>query len=101
MVAAHLPAAGWPKRRLAITAVDAQSGARVTFDATSGVALLDAVTTSGALPGVLPVVSINGRRYCDGGVHSPYGADLAAGHSVVIVLTPIAPGGIPPGTAGR
>ena len=91
MVAAHLPADGWPRRRLEITAVDAQSGARVTFDADSGVALLDAVTASGALPGVFPLVRIKGTRYCDGGVHSPYNADLAAGHDVVIVLTPMAP----------
>jgi NTE family protein len=91
MVAAHLPADGWPRRRLEITAVDAQSGARVTFNADSGVALLDAVTASGALPGIFPLVSINGTRYCDGGVHSPYNADLAAGHDVVVVLTPMVP----------
>jgi NTE family protein len=91
MVAAHLPPGGWPGKRLEITAVNAQSGARVTFDAGSGVALLDAVTASGALPGVFPLVTINGARYCDGGVHSPYNADLAAGHDVVIVLTPMTP----------
>jgi NTE family protein len=91
MVAAHLPPGGWPDRPLEITAVSAESGARVTFDAGSGVALLDAVTASGALPGVFPLVTINGTRYCDGGVHSPYNADLAAGHDVVIVLTPITP----------
>lgn len=85
MVAAHLPADGWPRRRLEITAVDARSGARVTFDAGSGVTLLDAVTVSGALPGIFPLVNINDTHYCDGGVHSPYNADLAAGH-VVIVL---------------
>lgn len=91
MVAAHLPAdGGWPGRLLEVTSVDAQSGARVTFGAGSGVTLLDAVTASGALPGVYPLVRINGRRYCDGGVHSPFNADLAAGHDVVIVLTPMA-----------
>jgi NTE family protein len=91
MVAAHLPTGGWPGKRLEITAVNAESGARVTFDAGSGVALLDAVTASGALPGVFPLVTINGARYGDGGVHSPYNADLAAGHDVVIVLTPMTP----------
>jgi NTE family protein len=91
MVAAHLPADGWPRKRLVITAVDVRSGARITFNAGSGVALLDAVTASGALPGIFPLVSVNGARYCDGGVHSAYNADLAAGHDVVIVLTPIVP----------
>lgn len=70
--------------------MDAQSGRRVVFDAASGVGLLDAVTASGALPGVFPLATINGRRYADGGVHSPYNADLAAGRDVVTVLTPIA-----------
>ncbi len=29
------------------------------------------------------------RRYADGGVHSPYNADLAASHDVGTVLTPL------------
>ena len=91
MVAAHLPADAWPEKPLAIVAVDAQSGLRVAFDAASGVGLLDAITASGALPGVFPLVTINGTRYADGGVHSPYNADLAAGHDVVTVLSPLAP----------
>jgi NTE family protein len=88
MVAAQLPSPRWPQRRLLITAVDADSGMRVTFDADSGVDLLDAVTASGALPGIYPLVTINGRRYADGGVHSVYNADLAVGHDVVVVITP-------------
>lgn len=90
MIAAHLPGDAWPQKRLAIVAVDAQSGRRIAFDAASRVGLLDAVTASGALPGVFPLATINCRRYADGGVHSPYNADLAAGHDVVTVLTPMA-----------
>jgi len=101
MVAAHLPADAWPEKPLAIVAVDAQSGLRVAFDAASGVGLLDAITASGALPGVFPLVTINGTRYADGGVHSPYNADLAAGHDVVTVLSPLAPNPNPPSTARR
>jgi NTE family protein len=88
-VAAQIPVHQWPERRLLIAAVDAGSGRRVAFSADSGVSLLDAVTASGALPGIYPLVSIGGRRYADGAAHSLYSADLAAGHDVVTVLSPI------------
>jgi NTE family protein len=88
-IAAQLPVQEWPGRRLVITAVDAESGQRASFDATSGVGLIDAVTASGALPGIYPLVPINGRRFADGGVHSLYNADLAAGHDIVTVLSPM------------
>lgn len=89
MVAALLQAAGWPGQRLLITAVDAETGRRVAFGPDSGAGLLEAVEASGALPGMFPLVTIDGRRYADGGVHSLYNADLAAGHDVAIVLTPM------------
>lgn len=89
MVAAQLPVRQWPAQRLLIAAVDAESGARVAFDADSGADLVDAVTASGALPGIYPLVTINGRQYADGGVYSLYSADLAAGHDVVTVLSPL------------
>ena len=60
------------------------------FDAASGVRLLDAVMASCAVPGVFPLVTIDGRRYADGGLGSPYNADLAAGSSVVVLLSPLA-----------
>jgi NTE family protein len=89
VIATQLPARDWPRQRLVITAVDAESGRRVTFDVDSGVGLVDAVTASGALPGIYPLVTINGRRYADGGVHSVFNADLAAGYEIVTVLTPL------------
>ena len=52
MVAAHLSGNEWPPTGLQLVAVDADSGLRVTFDAASGVQLRDAVTASGALPGI-------------------------------------------------
>jgi NTE family protein len=61
MVAAQLPVRQWPAQRLRIAAVDAETGARVAFDADSGAGLVDAVTASGALPGIYPLVTINGR----------------------------------------
>jgi NTE family protein len=87
VIAPQLPVQTWPDRRLVITAVDAGSGGRVAFDAHSGAELLDAVTASGALPGMVEPIMINGRRYVDGGVHSLYNADLAAGHDVVTVIS--------------
>ena len=55
-VAAQIPVREWPRQRLLIAAVDAESGRRVAFGAGSGVRLLDAVTASGALPGIYPLV---------------------------------------------
>lgn len=89
-IAAHLPVDAWPEQRLALCAVDADTGDRVVFDRESGVHLLDAVTASGALPGVFPLARIDGRRYADGSVHSLYNADVAAGHDVVVVVSPLA-----------
>lgn len=87
-IAAYLPVDTWPGTPLKISAVDADSGHRVVFDARSGVSLTDAVTASCALPGIYPLAEINGRRYADGGAYSLYSADLAAGHDVVIVISP-------------
>lgn len=36
-----------------------------------------------AVPGVFQSVTIDGRRYADGGLCSPYNTDLATGHRVV------------------
>jgi NTE family protein len=88
-IAALLPVHSWPGTPLKISAVDADSGQRVVFDARSGVSLADAVTASGALPGIYPLAEINGRRFADGGAYSLYSADLAAGHDVVIVISPL------------
>lgn len=91
VIAARLPSHQWPAHRLVLTAVDAHSGRFTTFDASSGVSLVDAVAASCAVPGVWPPVSIDGRRYIDGGVRSGTNADLASGHGRVLVLSPMAP----------
>ena len=61
----------------------------MVFDARSGASLTDAVTASGAVPGIYPLAEVNGRRYADGGAWSLYSADLAAGHDIVIVISPM------------
>ena len=92
VIASRLPVKIWPQRALRITAVDADSGERAVFDRNSGVELVDAVAASCAVPGVWPPVTIDGRRYIDGGVRSPANADLAAGADRVVILAPIARG---------
>ena len=89
IVAGRLPRPDWPDRPMIVTALDAETGELAAFDRGSGVDLVDAVTASTALPGLVPTVSINGRRYIDGGVRSPDNADLATGYANVVVLSPL------------
>jgi NTE family protein len=90
VVAARLPSPMWPDRPITVVAVNAHTGEVTAFDRESGVDLVDAVAASTALPGLVPTVSINGRRYIDGGVRSADNADLASGHAHVVVLAPLA-----------
>ncbi|HWE68811.1 MAG TPA: patatin-like phospholipase family protein [Acidimicrobiales bacterium] len=96
VIAARLPSHQWPSHPVVVTAVDADSGALCTFDAFSGVSLVDAVAASCAVPGVWPPVSVGGRRYIDGGVRSVTNADLASGCGRVLVLAPV-PATLTPG----
>jgi NTE family protein len=89
IVAARLPRLEWPDRPMIVVAVNAHTGELAAFHRDSGVDLVDAVTASTALPGLVPTVSINGARYIDGGVRSPDNADLASGYANVVVLSPL------------
>ena len=99
VIESRLPSREWPERRLIVTACDAATGEFVTFDRDSGIELVDAVAASCAVPGVWPPVTINGRRYVDGGVRSTTNADLAAGHERVLVIAPFPPIASPLGAA--
>jgi NTE family protein len=94
--AARLPTEHWPGR-LVLTAVDAGRGDRVAFRAGEGVPLAAALAASRAIPGLLPPITIGGRRYMDGAVGSAANADLAAGAEWAIVVTPT-PADPPPNT---
>ncbi|MCO6005045.1 patatin-like phospholipase family protein [Actinoallomurus purpureus] len=87
-VASRLPSSEWPDRPVAITAVDAETGERRIFDPESAVNLVDAVAASCAVPGIWPPVSIDGRRYVDGGVRSSENADLTLGYDRILILSP-------------
>jgi NTE family protein len=98
VIGARLVGTQWPERKLVITAVDAETGEFRTFDRDSGVPLLHAVAASCAVPGVYPPVTIDGRRYVDGGMRSAANADLAQGYDRLVVLAPI-PRGFGPMTS--
>ena len=89
VIAGRLPSHDWPATpRLLITAIDTETGEEVVFDRDSGVDLVSAVAASCAVPIVWPTVTIDGRRYMDGGVRSAVNAHLARGHDRVVVLAP-------------
>jgi NTE family protein len=88
VIEARLAVRSWGERSLRLTAVDAESGELRVFDRESGVALVDAVMASCAVPGVWPVVEIDGHKYMDGGMRSGSNADLAAGANPVLIITP-------------
>jgi NTE family protein len=91
VVEAHLPFAGWPAARLELVAVDADTGGRVVFDADSDAGPQAAAAASCTSPGMSELIRIDGRRYADGGLHSPCNADVAAGSKRVLVLIPLPP----------
>jgi NTE family protein len=88
-IASRVHSDDWPAARLNVTAVEAQTGAFQVFDNDSGVSLVDAVAASCAVPLVWPPMTVNGRRYVDGGVRSVANVDLARGYERVVVIAPL------------
>ena len=82
----------WPTRDLRVTAVDAESGEFRVWTREDSVDVRHAVASSCAVPGLFPCVTINGRRYQDGGVRSGTSADLADGCDNVLIIAPIGAG---------
>lgn len=80
------PDKGWTKRNFQCVAVDAGDGSYKVWNKDSGVDLASAVASSCAVPGIFPPITINGRRYMDGGMRSATNADLAKGYSEVVVV---------------
>lgn len=89
VVEARLPSHTWPAHDLRIVVIDAESGEPHVFDRNSGVNLIDAVAASCAVPGIWPPVTIQGRRYIDGGVRCAENADLAKGYARIVILSPM------------
>lgn len=83
---ANLPRFAWPERDFACTAVDAEDGSFRLWTRAAGVGVTRAVASSCSVPGVYPPITIEGRRYIDGGMRSGTNADMAAGYDVVVVV---------------
>jgi NTE family protein len=78
--------ASWPAS-FRCTAVDTATGALKVWDAAAGVALPRAVASSCAVPGLFPPITLDGRRYMDGGMRTSLNVDLAAGADVVVAFS--------------
>ncbi len=76
----------WPGRPYACTAVDAVDGSFVLWDNDAEAPLNRAVASSCSVPGVYPPITINGRRYIDGGMRSATNADCAKDYDTVLVV---------------
>lgn len=87
VVAARLPRHDWPRQRVLITAVDADTGEPVEFDRHSGVDLVDAVAASTS-NGFAGPHRVGGCAYLNGGYRRNENADLAVGYGRVVVLSP-------------
>src|SRR6202021_1989912 len=90
VIAQRLPSHDWPQRVLRLTAIDTATGELVVFDQDSGVELVDAVAASCAVPGAWPPVTIDSRRYMDGGVASVVNLGVAHDCEAAVVLLPSA-----------
>ena len=94
LVEAVCPRGQWaPHPRTWIVAMDYDTGKRVPFGREGAplTGLSDAVTASCAIPGWYAPVTIDGRRYVDGGACSPTSLDLVAPLELdeVYVLSPM------------
>lgn len=99
VVASRLVTTDWPAS-LKVTAIDADTGELHLFDDHTGVSLTDAVSASGAVPGVWPLENFLGRSWVDGGMVSTTNARLAAGYDKIVILAPMPDGyGQIPGAA--
>jgi NTE family protein len=87
IVEARLLGATWPRRRIALTAVDVATAEPTLFDRATGIDLVDAVAASCA--GGF-AYRIGGRSYIDGGYRANAdNADLATGYARILVLSPL------------
>ncbi len=88
--AALRPVAGdaWPTAPLWICSVRMDDASRVVFGRPDAPTtdVPTAVGASSAIPGYFAPVTIHGRRYVDGAVHSPTNADVVRRHALDLVI---------------
>jgi NTE family protein len=101
----HLFGRCWPADPLWLCAADLDTGERVVFGqpGAPGTDVGTAVAASSAVPAFFAPVVVDGRRFVDGGAHSPVNADVItdalAALDAVVVSAPMGIGG-PPGRLG-
>ena len=75
--------------QLEITAINTKTGKLSTFNENSGVSLKEAVTASGAVPGLWPHINLLGESWIDGGMISSTNAMLVSDYQDIIILAPL------------
>jgi NTE family protein len=90
------PVPTWPERDFLITALDIATGTLVIWNKDTEASLLEAVASSCAAPMIAPPTTIGAHRYMDAGPRSGTSAQLAAKHSLVVVLAVARPGPLGP-----
>lgn len=81
--------ARWTDRDLRIVATNVKNGERIVLTTSSGVALVQAVAASSAVPGTWPPVPLGELVGMDGGVVSLANADLAVEAEAIAVVSPM------------
>jgi NTE family protein len=81
----------WPAT-LHVTAINAETGQPKAFAQSEGFSFVDAVSASGAVPGISPMVEMGGRSWIDGGMVSSANALLAADYDQILVIAPLPAG---------
>lgn len=87
-IAKRLNGSKWTSQ-LVITAINARTGQLETINQQIGMDLIDSVAASGAVPGLWPHVTMNGKEYIDGGMVSSTNACLAKDFKQILIIAPL------------
>lgn len=80
----------WPEK-YACTAIDTATGEFLLWNKDTAAPLRLAVPSSCSVPGIFPPITIEGRRYMDGGMRSGTNADMARDHGKVVIIAVMPP----------
>ncbi|MBP7705213.1 MAG: patatin-like phospholipase family protein [Caulobacter sp.] len=84
----------WPEK-FACTAIDAETAEFVLWSKDTAAPLRLAVPSSCSVPTLFPPITIDGRRYIDGGMRSGTNADMAKDHGKVVIVAVAPPAFLP------
>lgn len=85
-----IPEVPWPER-FACTTIDAETGEFLLWTKDTAAPLRLAVPSSCSVPTIFPPITIDGRRYIDGGMRSGTNADMAKDHRKVVIVAVVPP----------